>query len=129
MGIIYTIHAVFGERVLPLLIVLVAVYLTITWRPDARPGLVARLFAVLVDIQVALGLIYFIYGIVAGAAANYLSFPFLLHPILGLVAAGVAHLAIRPGGLARGLGRWSALAALVVLLVIVIANVWLAGLA
>jgi hypothetical protein len=128
MGTIRLIHATFGERILPLLIVVVAIWLTVTWRADVRAGVPARLFAVLVDLQVTLGLIFFVYGLVVGpeVRARFLSFPFLLHPILGLLAAGVAHMAVKPDGPARRLGRWGPLVVLAVLLVIVMGNVFLA---
>ncbi len=126
MDIIRLIHSTFGERVLPLLIVVAAIWFTIAWRPDARPGVPARLFAVLVDLQVALGLIFFVYGLVVGAGARFLSFPFVLHPIIGLLAAGVAHMAVKPDGPARRLGRWGPLLVLAVLLVMVMGNVFLA---
>jgi hypothetical protein len=81
-----------------------------------------------VDLQVTLGLIYWLLGIIAGgsAAALYLSFPFILHPLLGLISAGVAHMAVRPRGPFAGLGRWAPLTALVVLLVSVIGGVLVA---
>src|ERR671939_490755 len=116
MQIIYTIHLILGERVLPVLIVLAAIWFTVTWRPDRRPDLAARLFPVLVDIQVTLGLIYWIYGIASGKP-GYLAFPFLLHPVLGILAAGVAHMGLRPRGPFSGLGRWAPLVSLALLLV------------
>jgi hypothetical protein len=122
MGVIFTIHSLFGERVLPLLIVLVAVWLTVTWRPSQEVPRAARLFPILVDIQVTLGLIYWIFGIAAGNSA-YLSFPFLLHPLLGLLSAGVAHMAVRPRGPFASLGRWAPLGALAVLLVLVVGGI------
>src|SRR5215212_4686450 len=124
MNIIFTIHQFFGERVLPLLILLAAIYLTVTWKPDAPPNVVARLFPPLVGIQVLLGLIYFVYLLIGGNT-NVLSFPFILHPLIGFIAAGVAQMAVK-GGPFRRLGRWAPLAALLVLLVLVVANVMLA---
>ena len=55
MNVLFTIHQIWGERVLPLLIVLAAIWFTVTWKPDAPASTVARLFPVLVDIQVLLG--------------------------------------------------------------------------
>ena len=46
-------------------------------------------------------------------------------PLIGFIAAGVAQMAVK-GGPFRRLGRWAPLAALLVLLVLVIANVMLA---
>jgi heme/copper-type cytochrome/quinol oxidase subunit 4 len=123
MSVVFTIHQIFGERVLPLLIVLAAIWFTVTWKPNTPPNIVARLFPVLVDIQATLGLIYWLYLLVGGNA-RMLSFPFILHPLFGLIAAGVAHMAIK-GGPFRRLGRWAPLAALLVLLVLVIANIML----
>ena len=124
MSVLFTIHQIFGERILPLLIVLAAIYLTITWKPNAPPNPVARLFAPLVGIQVLLGLIYFVYLLIGGNT-QVLSFPFILHPLIGFIAAGVASMAVRGGPFSR-LGRWAPLAALLVLLVMVIVNVMLA---
>jgi hypothetical protein len=118
MGIIYTIHSLFGERVLPLLIIVVAIWLTIVWRPGQEVPRLARLFPVLVDIQVTLGIVWWIFGIVNGNP-NYLAFPFLLHPLLGLLSAGVAHMAVRPRGPFASLGRWAPLAGLIVLMITV----------
>lgn len=128
MEIIRQIHGLFGERVLPVLIVLVGVWLTAVWRPGQGIPRAARLFPVLVDIQATLGLIYWIFGIAAGGSAGalYLSLPFLLHPLLGLISAGVAHMAVRPTGPFAALGRWAPLTALVVLLVTVLGGVVLA---
>jgi hypothetical protein len=125
MNVIFNIHQIFGERVLPLLIILVAIYLTVTWKPDAPPSAIARVFPPLVGIQVLLGLIYFVYLLIGGNTA-VLSFPFILHPLIGFIAAGVAQMAISARGPFRGLGRWAPLAALAVLLVLVIVNVMLA---
>jgi phosphate/sulfate permease len=124
MSVLFTIHQIFGERVLPLLIVLAAIWFTVTWKPDAPVSTVARLFPMLVGIQVLLGIIYWLYLLIGGNA-RMLSFPFILHPLIGLIAAGVAQMAIK-GGPFRRLGRWAPLASLLVLLVLVIANVMLA---
>jgi hypothetical protein len=124
MNVIFTIHQFFGERVLPLLILLAAIYLTVTWKPDAPPNVVARLFPPLVGIQVLLGLIYFVYLLIGGNT-QVLSFPFILHPLIGIGAAGFAQTLVKGGPFVR-LGRWAPLAVLLVLLVMVIANVMLA---
>jgi hypothetical protein len=126
MDVIYTIHSIFGERVLPVLIVLVAVWLTVVYRPGEGVPRLARLFPVLVDIQATLGIIYWIYGIVAGLGALYLGFPFILHPLLGLISAGVGHMAVRPTGPFAALGRWAPLVALAVLLATVVGGTVLA---
>ena len=127
MSVLFTIHQIFGERVLPLLIVLAAIWFTVTWKPDAPPNMVARLFPMLVGIQVLLGIIYWLYLLIGGNT-RMLSFPFILHPLIGLIAAGLAQRAVK-GGPFRRLGRWAPLATLLVLLVLVIANVMLAKVA
>ena len=126
MNIIFTIHQLFGERVLPLLTLLAAIWMTVRWRPDVKPDIVARFFPMLVGLQVLLGLIYFVYRIAIGAAGNLLTFPFLLHPILGFLAAGVASRVNRQGSFASRFGRWGPLVTLVLLLVIVVANIAIA---
>lgn len=126
MGFVLTIHRVLGEMVLPLLILIAAVWLTVTWRPGIAPSRAARMFPVLVDIQVTLGLIFWIYGLVTGLSAQYLGIPFILHPILGLLSAGVAHMAVGARGPFAGLGRWAPLAGLLLLLVLVLGNVFIA---
>ena len=124
MGLIFTIHRILGEMVLPLVIVVVAIWMTISWRPSAQPNAAARLFPILVDIQATLGLLYWVLGIVQGNT-RFLSFPFILHPLIGLIAAGFAHMAVK-GGPLRGLGRWAPLGSLAILLVLVLVNVMLA---
>jgi len=122
MGIIYTIHSLFGERILPILTVLAAIALTVMWKPDAPRNPIARFFPVLVDIQATLGILWFIFLLFQGDGARLLSFPFILHPIFGLLAAGVGHMAVGKGPFAR-LGRWAPLAGLAVLLVLIILNI------
>lgn len=126
MAFILQLHGILGEMVLPLVIVAVAIWLTVSWKPNTAGHPVAtRIFPILVDIQVLLGLIVYIYLITQGQQ-RMLSFPFILHPILGILAAGVAHMAVKPNGPARSLGRWAPLASLGVLLVIVLTNVVIA---
>ena len=125
MGVVFAIHQFFGERVLPILIILVAIWLVVTWKPGAAPHPAARLFPALVGLQATLGLIFFVFSLINGRS-DYLSFPFLLHPIIGILAPGVASMSIRPDGPARALGRWAPLATLGVLLAMVIANIVIA---
>jgi hypothetical protein len=130
VSLIRTIHDVFGEMILPLLIVAAAIYLTVTYKPNTPRGPVARIFPVLVDIQVTLGLILYIYLLftTSGATqARYLGLPFILHPILGFLAAGLAHAAVGERNPLRGLGRFAPLASLGVLLVLVVSNVLIAS--
>ena len=126
MNAILTIHQILGQMVLPLVIILAAIWLTVRRRPDAEPDGVARIFPMLVGLQVLLGLIYFVYRIATGQAANLLTFPFLLHPVLGFVAAGVASMTSRRRGFASRFGRWGPLITLGLLFVLVFANVAIA---
>jgi hypothetical protein len=124
MDVIIVVHTIFGERVLPILIIAAAVWFTISWKPDQGRTLPGRVFVWLVAIQFVLGLVQWVYGLIIGIP-NYLSFPFLLHPVLGLLAVGVAHMGVnpKPGSFLARLGRWGPLAALALLLVIVLASI------
>lgn len=126
MDVILTIHSIFGERILPALIVIAAIWFTVAWKPETPRSLPARIFPILVDIQFLLGLIYWIYGILVVGNPRYLEFPFLLHPLLGLLAVVVAHIAVRPGSMLSGLGRWAPLASLGALLLVVLGGVVIA---
>ncbi|MCX7859855.1 hypothetical protein [Chloroflexus sp.] len=119
------IHAIFGREVLSVLIVLAAIYLAFTYRPNAPRSPVARIFPVLIDIQVTLGLIYWLVGVFSGTS-YFLSFPFILHPLLGFATAVVAHLLIGARSPFARLGRWAAPAALGIVLVLVLSNVMIA---
>lgn len=132
MLIVRQIHGIFGEMVLPVLILLAAIYLTATYKADAPRNPVTRIFPVLVDLQVALGIIYWVFVLITGDAAfraHYLGFPFIMHPILGLLAAGLAHMAVGKGNPLRSLGRWAPMASLVVLLVLIVSNAMIARIA
>ena len=122
MNNVFMIHRLFGGMILPGLLLLAALWFTAAWQPGRWPDRPARLLHALVDIQFLLGLTFWSYMVfVAGAGAKYLAFPFLLHPLLGLLAAAVAKYALRPGGRAARLGRWSPLASFGLLLVLVLA--------
>ncbi|WP_129673098.1 hypothetical protein [Candidatus Chloroploca sp. Khr17] len=126
MATVFWIHSTFGERVLPFLIILMAIFLTVTYKPGIESPRFARLFPVLVDLQVGLGIIYwsFLLWNTSGASQERLfSFPFILHPILGILAAGVGHMSISPGGPLAKLGRWGPLVTLLLLLVLVLSTV------
>ena len=126
MEILYKIHSIFGEMVLPVLILLAAIILTATWKADAPRSPIARFFPILIDIQATLGILWFIVLLMNGDGARLLSMPLILHPIIGLLAAGVGHMAVSPKGPFSGLGRWSALVGLAVILVMVVVNALIA---
>ncbi len=119
------IHAIFGREILSVLIVLAAIYLAVTYRPYAPRSPVARALPVLIDIQATLGLIYWLVGVFTGIA-YFLSFPFILHPLLGLATAVVGHILFGARTPFARLGRWSAPAALGIILVMVLSNVMIA---
>lgn len=121
-------HAIFGREVLSVLIVAAAIYLAVTYRPEAPRNLVTRLFPVLIDIQATLGLIYWLVGVFTGIA-YFLSFPFILHPLLGFATAVVGHILFGSRQPFARLGRWSAPAALGIILVMVLSNVMIAMMA
>lgn len=126
MSTLFTIHWMFGERVLPLLIVLAAILFTVTYKPDAPRTLVARIFPLLVDLQVGLGILYWIFllfNTTGATQARYIGFPFILHPVLGILAAGLGHMAMSPKNPLARLGRWAPMASLAVLLVLVLTTV------
>ncbi|MCS6883032.1 MAG: hypothetical protein RMK84_18895 [Oscillochloridaceae bacterium] len=125
-GVVFQIHRVLGEMILPLVIVATAIYLVVTYKPNTPRTAVTRAFPVLVDLQAGLGIIFWIFLLfnTSGAAqARYLSFPFILHPLIGILAAALAHMAVGARNPLRGLGRWAPLASLGVLLVLVVSNV------
>lgn len=124
MSLLRQFHAIYGRELLVLIIVAAAIYLSVTYKPGVAPGIVARIFPVLVDLQAGMGILYWIYLLFASPIRDYyLSFPFILHPILGIVAAGLAHMAVGKNNPLRGLGRWAPMASLAVLLLLVLSNV------
>jgi hypothetical protein len=123
MQTVYLIHNLFGERVLPVLVLAALVWLAVSWRPDASKHIAARALPVLIDLHVTLGLVIFVLG--ASLGQPYFVFPFLLHPLVGLLTAGYGHVAVR-GVPFRRLGRWSVVASMGLLLVLIILNIVLA---
>lgn len=119
------IHGVFGREILSVVIIAAALYLAFTYRPNAPRNPVARIFPVLIDIQATLGLIYWLFGVFTGIA-YFLSFPFILHPLLGLATAVVGHILFGSRAPFARLDRWAAPAALGIILVMVLSNVMIA---
>ncbi len=117
-------HTIFGERVLPVLIIAAAIWFTVSWKPDAGRTLPGRLFVWLIALQVVLGFVQWMYGLIVGRP-HYLGFPFILHPLLGLLAVSLAPLAVyeRPGSKLSRLGRWKPLLLLALILVIVTGSI------
>jgi hypothetical protein len=97
-----------------------AIWFTVTWKRESWPGRPAKIFHVLVDIQFLLGLSFWLFMIASVAGVPYLTFPFILHPLMGLVAAAVAKLAVRRSEQVAGLVRWAPLASLGLILVMVL---------
>jgi hypothetical protein len=123
MGTIQLIHTMFGERVLPLLILIAAIWFTVAWKSQGSAlGIARRVFPILVDLQFTLGLIYWIYR-ATSSPGLYLGFPFILHPILGLVTVALAHMAVGTKGPFVRLGRWAPLAAFGLMLASVLAGI------
>ncbi|EFO81382.1 hypothetical protein OSCT_0781 [Oscillochloris trichoides DG-6] len=126
MQLIFQVHRIFGEMILPLVIVGVAIYMTVVYKPGAPRGIVSLIFPILVDLQVGLGIIYWLSLLTIPALQDrYLGMPFILHPILGIIAAGLGHMAVGAKNPLRTLGRWAPLASLGVLLVLVLSNIML----
>lgn len=120
MSTVIMVHRWFGGLILPMLLLVAAIWFTVTWKRESWPGRPAKIFHVLVDIQFLLGLSFWLYMIASGAGARYLAFPFILHPLMGLAAAAVANLAVRRSEKVAGLGRWGPLASLGLILVMVL---------
>lgn len=123
MFTIWQIHRIFGEMILPILILLAAIWFALSWKPDGERNLAARILPVLIDIQVTIGIVLFVNGAVQGNL-KYLSFPFLLHPLLGLITAGYGHLAVK-GKPFGNLKRWQIPVSFLVLLVLVLINIFI----
>lgn len=119
------IHGIFGREILSVVIIAAALYLAFTYRPNAPRNPVARIFPVLIDIQATLGLIYWLSGVFTGIS-YFLSFPFILHPLLGLATAVVGHILFGSRAPFARLDRWAAPAALGIILVMVLSNVMIA---
>ncbi|MGQ9927601.1 MAG: hypothetical protein ACUVS4_12125 [Chloroflexaceae bacterium] len=125
-NVVFQIHRVLGEMIMPLVIVATAIYLVVTYRPNALRNPLTRVFPVLMDVQAGLGIAFWVFLLfsTSGASqARYLSLPFILHPIIGVLAAGLAHMAVGERNPLRGLGRWAPAASLGTLLVLVLSNV------
>ncbi len=102
--VLFNVHSIFGERVLTVVILLGLIYLAATWKADNERPVVGRILAVLVDIQVALGLILYVVLMTAGRAFSGQVF---VHAAFGVLAAGVAHMAAKNPPFLAKLGRFS----------------------
>ena len=127
MSYVFLIHRIVGSMVLPLLLLVAAIWFTIAWKPTTWPTQPARAFRVLVGLQGLLGLVYWIFQLVMGGAGYYLAFPFVLHPLVGIAAVAAAQLLVRPNGLSERLGRWTPLVSFVSILVLVVGAVIIAN--
>jgi hypothetical protein len=104
---VFIVHRILGEMILPVLIIAAAVVAPILWNPDQPRSPWMRVLAILIDIQVTLGLIWWIYAFDAGFAIprGLASVRFLLHPLLGFATAGFGHAAASARSPFRKLGR------------------------
>ncbi|WP_245863392.1 hypothetical protein [Candidatus Viridilinea mediisalina] len=121
------IHTLFGRDILSVLIVGLAIYLTVRYQNERFPrNGFTRAFPVLVDLQVALGIIYWVFLLFYSPISSiYLGFPFILHPVLGILAAGLGHMAVSERMPLRQLGRWAPMASLGVMLILVLVNTFI----
>lgn len=122
MDVVFTLHRMFGERVLTVLFVLGIIYLAATWKADNQRPAVGRIMAVLVDLQVALGLV--LYGLQLSAGRAFPSQVFI-HAAMGVLAAGVAHMAAKNPPFLAKLGRFSPVAGFGLSLILILVAVML----
>lgn len=120
--VLFNLHRIFGERVLTVLIVLGIIYLAATWKAENERPVIGRILAVLVDIQVALGLV--LYGVLMAAGRAFPPTVFV-HALLGLLAAGVAHMAAKNPPFLAKMGRFSPIAGFGVALLLMLVAVML----
>jgi hypothetical protein len=123
MSYVFLAHRTIGSMLLPLLLLIAAIWFTVTWKPDRWPARAAQFFRILIGLQFLLGLAYWVAQLLAGAGAYYLAFPFLLHPLMGLLATVLTQIMMRPVGPFARLGRWAPLAAFGISLLLVMAAV------
>ncbi|MNK99939.1 hypothetical protein D3C87_1203560 [compost metagenome] len=118
--VLFKLHSMFGERILTLLIVLGIIYLAATWKAENERPVVGRILAVLIDIQVALGLV--LYGVLMAAGRAFPS-QIYIHAAMGVLAAGVAHMAAKNPPFLAKLGRFSPVVGFGLALVVMLAAV------
>ncbi len=122
MDIVLKLHQIFGERILTLVIVLGIIYLAATWKADNERPVIGRILAVLVDLQVALGLI--VYGL-SFSLPRVSPGMILVHAAMGVLAAGVAHMAAKNPPFLAKMGRFSPVAGFGLALILILAAVLL----
>ena len=118
--VLFNVHSIFGERVLTLLLVLGIIYLAATWKAENERPVVGRILAVLIDLQVALGLALYLVLVTAGRAFPSTIF---MHALFGILAAGVAHMAAKNPPFLAKLGRFSPVVGFGLALVVMLAAV------
>lgn len=122
MEVVFSVHRIFGERVLTVLIVLGMIYLAATWKSEDKAPAIGRILAVLVDLQVTLGLVLFGLGMINGLAYGPQAYT---HAAMGVLAAGVAHMAAKNPPFLAKLGRFSPVVGFGLSLVLILAGVML----
>lgn len=123
LNLLRQIHAIFGREVMTMLILIISIVLTVTYKPNVRSPL-AALLPGLVHLQATIGVIYWAILVLSGAA-YYFSFPFILHPLLGLVAAVVAQILGGKRSPIAGLGKWAPLTTGLIVLVLALVNAFI----
>ena len=127
MSYVFLIHRIVGSMVLPLLLLVAAIWFTIAWKPTTWPTQPARAFRVLVGLQGLLGLVYWIFQLVWAAQATIWRFP------LCCTRSSASLPWLPPScwcgrtALSARLGRWTPLVSFVSILVLVVGAVIIAN--
>lgn len=120
---LFNLHFIFGERVLTLLLILGIIYLAATWKPENSRPVVGRVLAVLIDIQVLIGLLLYGALVMAGRAFPAMIF---VHALLGILAAGLGHMAAKNPPFLAKMGRFGPVVGFGGTLVLMLAAVMIA---